>query len=789
MRFALNGTISASMVALVCAMVAQPAFGQDAEQDVSANDGDQQEASTGFAVITVTARKSQEVAQDLPITISAFSADELESKVVIDVQDLQYVTPGLNVGVNAQGGAPVFAIRGTATQNLIDGGIAVYLDDMPLVSTIGIVNSFYDVSSVEILKGPQGTQFGANTTGGTISVRANKPTDNFEGYVKAGYGNYNRREFEGMVNIPMNDVVKLRVAGNWTKRDGITENLAATGSIPKEFGTQDYYSLRGTLRMEGDNITSDIVADYYKQDQIRNINIPLLFSDTAAGPGTSPADFGAQTGGPGYVYVGPNPSGIEKDHYNKAEIFGIQHQLNWEISDVVSLRNVLGYRDDSVPTSENNGGNSLAQINVLTDFQNQRWVEDLTLSFRLLDDRLRASIGGYYQDTKKNRFVVANAAQSIYLGFTGMPLVSNIRIRDYQTFTSKALYSNVDFDVTDALTIFGGFRYTWDDGSLVFGQASGVGLPDVGMDYTPNAATPCSPEAMAGFPNADLVNCIATRKGSWSDPSWTAGLNYTLDRNVLAYAKVSRGYTSGGFNTTIREVPLFNPEIVTMYEGGLKADWFLADRPIRTNLAVYYSKVKDKQIVQNAPYSDGSQGNGVVNAAKESIFGVDAELRVSPFEGFTFDGSYSYIDAKFDEFVLPALGLLPAVDLTGQTPATVPTHQLSMTADYVLPLDMSVGDVGISFTGYYTSAIRFSNIDNTAGFGEQYESQGGYWLANASLRWNDIAGSRVSARAWVKNLFDKEYAVSRSAQFAPFGYAVANFGEPRTFGGSVTVEF
>lgn len=770
-----------AVATVVAVTLATPALAQEA---ASAE-------SSGFEDIIVTARKVQETQQSLPITIAAFSQSELQRKVVLNVADLQKVTPGLNVSVNTQGGAPIFAIRGTATANLIDGGVAVYFGDMPLQSTIGLVNSFYDVASVEILKGPQGTQFGTNTTGGTISVRPKPPSNDFEGYVQGGYGNYNRRELEGVLNVPINDVLKLRVAGNMVKRDGFVRNLDAVGILPRRLWNDNHYSARATLRAEKDSVTNDLIVDYYHEDDLPIPSVPVKLTD-ASFPGTNPSNFGAKIGTRDEIHLGPDPSGVNRTYFNRQELWGVQNVTNIIASDSLSLRNVIGYRHDHNSASESNSGINLALINVYSDTQNDLWVNDFTLRYN--HGPLRANFGVYYSDLHKDFGVVANAAQNIFLVLARAPLVSNIHNRDRRTFQSKALYANLDYDITSTLTASGGIRYNWDKANLTYRTASGLGLPDVGYNVLPTLAVPCNTVALNAFTDRDLVNCIGRRNGSWKAASWNAVLTNKFSDRVLVYVKASHGYLAGGLNSSVREVPVFQPEKTTMFEGGLKADWNVAGRPVRTNIAVFYGTINNKQVVSNANYDDGASANGVFNAAKEQVYGADIELRISPVDGLDLNGSWSYLHAKWDEFQFPTVGgpvrtLQVGVDLSGQTPASVPKNQIALGASYTLPVDESVGTITASWNSYFTSKIRFRNTDLTRGLGSQWDTANSYWVSSASISWDKIAGSPVSARAWIKNVFDKNYSTYRDAQFQSFGYAIARFGEPRTYGLSVKVDF
>ncbi|SKC03366.1 TonB-dependent receptor [Sphingopyxis flava] len=777
-----------SMAAISVALAAVPAVAQDAQ------------APTEFEDIVVTARKVAESAQSLPITVAAFSGAELTKKVVLNVQDLQTVTPGLTIGAAATAGAPIFAIRGTATELGIDGGVALYMNDVPVISSFTIANAFYDVSTVEVLKGPQGTQFGTNTTGGTISVRTNRPTDRFEGYVKGGYGNYNRRELEGMINLPVNDVLGFRFAGNYVKRDGYVKNPIAAGGAPKEFSSEDHYSARGTMSLNSGPVNSVLILDYFNRDEEPIAQIPVAFGPTPTGVNLT--NLGAQTGTRKTIFVGADPSGVRKPFFGKAKLFGLEHLLEIELSDSLSLRNVVGYRHEDTDTSEESSGTTITQVHTTGSTKNDQWTDDLTLRYTGLDGRIRASLGGYFSQRDKSQGLNSAVVQGVYLTFFNAPLVTEIHTFERAKFKSKAVYFNSDFDITETLSVTGGFRYNWDRIKSAGSRASGNGvLATYGYNFYPTATIPCSANAFTGFVDFDLATCSGTRSASFRAPSWMFAVTNKFNSDVLAYAKISHGYLAGGLNFTIREVPAFKPEKTTMMEAGVKADWSVGGRPIRTNVAIYHGKTSDKQVFYNFNYDDGSAGFGVFNAAKLSVYGADFEMRFSPVDRLTLDASYNYIHSKFDKFLFPAVGgngdgqtgttLVPATDLSNSTPAQTPEHQFNVAASYEWPLDPSAGTVTSTISGYYTSKITQTNVfpPYNATFGQVYNTIDGYFTANASLNWENVMGSPISAQLWVRNLFDKNYIVYRGTQFQAFGYSTVIYGAPRTYGASATFRF
>lgn len=800
-----------SGIALSIAILAQPALAQDAPADTAAA----ADADTGLGDIVVTARKIGESSQSLPITISAFNSEQLTQRVVLAAQDLQAISPGLTVSNNPTGGVPIFAIRGTATELGIEGGVALYFNDVPLISTIGIMNSFYDVSTVEILKGPQGTQFGTNTTGGTISVRTNLPTGEFEGYAKVGIGNFARREIEGMINIPVNDVVGLRFAGNLVKRDGYVKNPENGGVTPESYQDEDHFSLRGTLLIDTGPLTNAVIADYYNRDEAPFAGVPVQFATSATGidlPGQ-----GAKLGDYNTIFQGPSTTGVQPKLFGKADLYGIQNKTDLELSDTLSLRNVLGYRNDHTITSENTSGTDSISVYVYRDDKSSQWTEDFTLRYSNPDIGLRASLGGYYSFLRRETGINANVLQGIF-AFFGAPnnVIANNNF-ERKEFRSKAVYFNTEYDLTETLGVQGGIRYNWDDitsnvtaGINLANPATPLGtLPSYGANLLPSADRPCDFASLVGYPNFNAQSCSASREASFKAPSWLIGVTNQFSDKVLGYAKISHGYLSGGTNFTLRDAgrTTFQPEKTTMIEVGVKADWRLGDRPIRTNLALYRGKTNNKQVFANSNYNNppGSTGFGVINAAKQTVYGADFEMRYSPVAGLTVDFSYNYIHAKFDEFIYPGLGgdgtglpsgqpgdtFIPAVNLSGGTPSQTPKHQVNGAITYVWPLDEATGTVSTTVSGYYTSAITQSNRLGAfdAAIGGALNKLPGYFLANASLNWENVLNSQVSVQLWSRNLFNRHYKTASNIQFQTFGWATATFGAPRTFGASATVKF
>jgi iron complex outermembrane receptor protein len=223
-------------------------------------------AAPGLEVIEVTARRTVESAQSVPVSLTALSDAKLEADAVLNVSDLQTSVPGLLISPNSQGGAPTFAIRAAKADNGTSDTVTAYVDDVPVASTRSIANMMYDMQSISVLKGPQGTLFGANATGGAIIFRPNKPTNEFDAYAQVGFGNWNRIQFQGMVNLPVTDTFAVRLAGDVVERDGYVDNATPVNDND-ELTDIDQQSARLSMRWTpNDQFQNDLMLEYFKQD-------------------------------------------------------------------------------------------------------------------------------------------------------------------------------------------------------------------------------------------------------------------------------------------------------------------------------------------------------------------------------------------------------------------------------------------------------------------------------------------------------------------------------------------
>ena len=436
-----------------------------AEDTASAN-------AQGLEEITVIARKVEESAQSVPLSVVALSGVDLKQNVVITVQDLQEHVTGLVISPNSQGSAPTFAIRASKQDNGTAGGVAVYLEDVPQPSTWGIANSIYDMQSVDVLRGPQGTLFGKNVTGGAVVFRPNKPTDTWDGYFEGEGGDYSRAYFEGMINAPVNDWLEIRAAGNLLDRDGFVTNLTPEPGIREELNNAHYRSARLTIRTLFGPVTNDIIGTYYGEDDSGPVQIGLEYLPPVQA-------LGAKSYGPWTISLGGNASGVTLPIYQRIKVSGFEDALNWQIADGISLHNALSLNDTYADTFQNNDGTFIYMVDGRTESKYRQWIEEPTIHISLLNGKLRYTGGLWYSHNTQNdgnsydlaqNFLYRVPANTFYPGSPASPVAQLSNSYYERNGYSRALYSQAEFDVKPDVTVTLGRRYNWDELSLLNSQ-------------------------------------------------------------------------------------------------------------------------------------------------------------------------------------------------------------------------------------------------------------------------------------------------------------------------------
>ena len=770
-------------------------------------------AASQIEEVIVTARKTEESAQVVPVSVTALSAETMAKLAVLSVQDLRTSVPGLYIAINPQGAAPTFAIRAAKAANGTSDTVTAYVGDMPVASTKAIANMVYDMQSISVLKGPQGTLFGANSTGGAIIFRPNMPSNEFEGYAELGVGNYDRSSFQGMINVPINDVVQMRLAGEIVDRKkGFQHNLTPVNGN-SQMGTDKHESARFTLRIKPSTaFQNDLVVDYFHEDDQPQSSVTSFLRPRFVSSVGLTADFAAAgifaSTDTHTVRLGPFPT------WNKAKIWDFVDTVSYEINQNASFKAVLGYQDISLDVSQDNDATPTATLAVITADKLKQWSFEPSLDLKSDDGRLRNKTGLFFSSLKRD---TGNSSAALGLPFTvanaNFPVASNAYYN--RETKSHAIYSQFSYDLTKELTATLGLRYSWDKGQYKATNRNGVGLniatrqTATGMTWGSFFTGPCNP-GLANYQNFNAVACTGEQSLKSQAPSFTFTLEDKFAERSMVYATLRGGYLVGGFNNQVYTAggfgQVFLPEKVVDFETGLKSDWDLWGRPIRTNLAVYYSNYKNQQRTQNGTTATGTTFTAVQNAGASTVYGFDLDATYEVTDNLELSASWNHVESEYTTFnaALNVPGVVVAVDLTGQPLSQTPRDRVNLSATVKWPLDSSVGKVS-STLGYFWSdktttqdqptfacvpVNGFCSAPTSAAVDfRQYDKLPAFDLWNFTTSWKGIMGSNFDANLWIKNITDKKYNTYAGNTSLLFGYVGNFWGAPREFGLNVRYNF
>jgi iron complex outermembrane receptor protein len=749
-------------------------------------------------VITVTARRRSENIENVPASITAIDARQLAEQNVVTETDLQAAVPGLTVRETQGSNSLTFSIRGQTVDAFTGSQTAVvpYFDEVE--HTTGGASTFFDLESIQVLKGPQGTLFGRNSTGGAILYTSAAPKDQFEGSGTLRFGNYGMREGVGVLNLPLSsDTVLLRIAGDAIYRDGYQTNIyngSDLGEVERLSARMSLLvrptdDLKNLLVMQFDRIGGNSTANrLFTVNQCGtshggfalNCDADLFYSpnvDSVVGPGVWEA----------YIAAHPkvNPAGIlaylENDSpklgfWQADEVSPITHSehdyfvintTTYDIDADTLIKNITGASyDDDHDLASTIGSPYLifASFNPVTGQSgNQNYQtnlsDELQLQGRTLDQMLTYTLGAYYQYSNTNSLY-----PQVYFNLSpldpGSVADDHFRIRD----SSTALFSQGTYDLSSfglkGLSFTGGVRYAWEQLNMT--QLAGAVFPEGTYEST-----------------------------RFSNPSWTLGLAWQATEDLLLYAEGRRSWRSGGFNGTAPpiEAPasgggnLFGSEIVHDVEIGAKLAGDIANRPARLNIALYNQWIDHVQREVNVTPPGRQQAISVtVNVDEAEVSGIELDGSIKPAQWLETGVAATATSARYTK---NEVGIFGQTFLFGPY-ADTPKFSGSLYAKVVLPSPSAWGAMDVRADLYAQTYTYFSNNNDTITPDTRIP---GYGLINMRYEWNGVFRSKFSLAAFVKNLADREYYTGGFALTASLGVNGVSVGQPRMFGGEFTYAF
>ena len=736
--------------------------------------------------IVVTAQKREENLQDTPIAITVFTEESLEGRMINDISKLADFTPNVIFDTTTpisglSNGAAVF-IRGVGQLDFgltTDPGVGTYIDGVYSSRAVGGVLDVVDIERIEILRGSQGTLFGRNTIGGAINITTKRPAETFGGMVEATFGEFERTDFKGSVDIPIAEKFLTKFAFSSKNRNGFVDRI----SVGDRLGDEDRQSARGSFLLQAsDDIELYATLDYTKIDEQSAGSVMVGISEF---PGTPPLLAPSSTWAYNQVFVPANPGAVPytqeqffvdgKDRTlatgptgTDLESFGATLTFSWslpwfEFKSISSYRDTEGefYRDPD---------NSSIQITETSNpnYNHEQFSQELQVTGALFNDRLQYVLGAYYfeEDGTDDVFVPIYGALPTPAGLLALPLyINNFVLVDN---SSKAVFGQGTFDLTDQLAVTFGLRYTEDDKSFGYRQYIS---PDPGGNIAVLALL--GPPVTAPGPAGDIVLWDEV-SDEFTELNIRAGIEYQFNDDTLLYFTYADGYKSGGFNfryVVPRADPLaFDPETLESFEVGVK--WQGLDDRLRLNAAGFISEYGDVQI----QLFETGGGPLTQNAGVADIIGVEVEVTAVPHERLLINAGFGYIDAEYDELNLPTTNVAQAISLKTKLPNT-PETTVNISADYTHPLPW--GSLIVRSDYRYTDDL-YNDAQNSP-----FLYQDGYHTFNASLTFST---GNWDFSVFGTNLTDKRFITSGDSNFG-LGFHEANYNRPREFGGLIRYRF
>ena len=709
--------------------------------------------------IFVSAQRREQNLQDVPISVSAYKGDDLRRLEIDSPTEIGALTPGFMASGSRGDSNPIFSIRGIGLNDLFTNNnptVGVYVDEImqPYTPLLGF--QMFDIERVEVLKGPQGTLYGRNTTGGAVNFVTVKPSDELSGYAQASYSRFGRAEVEGAIGGPVTDTLAVRVSGKTTQQTGGWQYNTLTG---EQIGDINRSSVRGqVLWTPTDNFDALFKADYYTDDSDQQLRQHMGYASGAFS--STPCqgfldgirDEGNCVDFLGYFDPGANPRKVENSsaygHKSEVDAYDFGLTMNWDLGGA-KLTSVTGYTSFERAAGDDSDGGGLIELDTLFSDDISAVSQEIRLS-SVDSGPLTWVVGGFFSHDD----LKGSALQALDDHIFHTRVDTSYR----QKSSSYAAFGQADWAFADRLTLTAGLRYTYEKKSIIY---DGIDLDPDGISTLP---TP-----VAGIDDSFHQDNVSGK----------IGLNFDLTDNVMLYASASKGFKSGGYKAAIAfnpdELQPFLGENLYAYEVGAKST--LLDGALNLNVAGYYYDWKNFQ----AYVTEIRSGINVIvlsNAGDARVYGAEASANFRPNDRVSLQLSANLMDTEIRKFNTVA----GTTDNTGNQLAYAPEFSFSGVFRYDLPVEAAGFKMYVLSDASYRDQVYFSLANRLQ------NSQSGYWLAGARLAVTTM-DERWELAVWGKNLTDKYFVTLSYDNFGGI-FPSSNFlGDPRTYGVTMSYRF
>jgi iron complex outermembrane receptor protein len=726
-------------------------------------------AAADDAVIIVTARKTAEDVQSTPVAVSVFSDADLAATQAENVGALQGAVPNLNIvqGRGSSSSANIY-IRGIGQPDALatfDPAVGVYVDDVYISRIRGALFDVYDIERIEVLRGPQGTLYGKNTIGGALKVVTRKPGDDLRADARVTFGDYNALEASGRVSGP---IVEGKLAAGAVlyrgQRDGyVTDPVTAS----REYNNKDTTGGRLQLRFTPGPKFEALAAFDYTQES-PNLTVgrqeALLFSIDQFPNGLPGVRIVPRLAPPTGEFNYRTTTTLGLPNTNELEHKGLSLTLSYDLNGSATLKSITARRLLDYQDYIDIDATALEIGDVFVGVEQDQTSQEFQLTYDA-GGKVSGVAGVYWLNENIQSTQVAFADDFLVFGSLLFPpngRAINFRrdIGDDLNLHSVAAYGQAQLRWTDRLRTVVGLRLTGENKSYWRFTTTTSGL--------------------AGAPQTTSAPFAFSRKGDWTDASPMFGLDYQASDTVFYYAKIAKGFKSGGFNgraNSAREVAPYDPEVAISYEAGVKSRLF--DNRLIANATVFFNNYQDFQarVSQPNPANPADFQLAVLNAGKLETSGAEIEVRWRPLDPLLLTADVGYLKADYKEFRdLNAAG----GDRSWQTPAFSPEWTARFGAAYEVPFSgfgtLTFG-ADANFRSEAALAVDNANLSTRARFPGMWQDD--FWVYNARVAWVDPS-ERFSITAGVKNLTDEVYKTDAQEFSSVGGIQTAYYGAPRT---------
>ena len=730
--------------------------------------------------IIVTAQKREENLQETPISVTAFSGEAIEALGFRQSVDITAQTPNFSVGYpNGDTGVPAPFIRGVGLNDfgvLNQGPIAAYVDQTYISSNAAQIFQLLDVERVEVLRGPQGTLYGRNATGGAVNFVSRKPALEWDGWARAAMGSFESTKFEGALGGPLGENTAFRASVLKTDSDGWMKNRF-TGNDQQGIDELAWRVLIESQMTDNLNVLFNIHGGKTESDsaQYRHLGVwdanGEMCSNEAILAGQCVDIFGYSEQAPYTTLTGlnaPATPDYDEGNYdfeatNDTDFWGYSLTLDWSVGDYV-ITSITSYDeiDDFRPEETDDGPNDILTGELSVD------QESFSQEFRVTweDDKWSWIAGAYYlndEATDNTAFDILRDIRPSFIGndvscsappgnpggFCPEEFVFKSKSGTEQEITSLALYFDATFNLSERLKLSAGLRYT--DEEIEHSSYYFFDEPEAGFPVQP------------GFP--------AESDNDFQNVSGRVLLNFQINDDLLLYGGITSGFKAGGIQTTSDGIAPYDEEELLSYEFGFKST--MSDGRIRFNGSVFYYDYSDLQVFAFV-IVNGQGFSTISNAADATNYGAELELQWLPVENLFVNLGMGYLNAEYEDFVTST------GDFTGNDITMSPELTLNGLVQYDIPLRDN-GKLTLQTDFNYQDQVWFDALNNPL------LQEGDYWLWNARVSWTSPS-EKWEVAAFGRNLGDEEYMVY-AFDLSFFGFNEEMLGTPRSYGVEATYRY